>query len=139
MAQVTVSPIILRDVLLSFTTGESTTAEFEKHVSQVQFDPTSSVVNWKGLNPEAVFSFGTASTWTCTLAYAQDWETADSLSQYLYDHEGEEIPVTFEPKSGGAGWTATLIIAPGSIGGTVDSVAVATVTLGVKGKPARAA
>lgn len=140
MAQIDVAPIILRDVLLRITgVGSATgTGDFEKHVSQVEFTPSASVVNWKGLNPSAVFSYGTTATWTCTLAYAQDWETTNSLSMTLFDNEGEELECLFEPVTGGQGWEATLLITPGAIGGTVDSVAVASVTLGVVGKPAKA-
>lgn len=134
MAVIAVSPIILRDCKLTIT-ASATDYEFEKHVSQAQFDPSTSVQTWKGLNPDAVFSAGTAATWTCTLAYAQDWETTNSLSKFLYDHEGEKLQCHFEPKTGGAGWDATLIIAPGSIGGTVDAFATASVTLGVDGRP----
>lgn len=140
MAQTAIAPIIMRDVLLRFTPGITTgtgAADFEKHVSQVEFTPTSSVVNWKGLDPASVFSKTTTATWTCTLAYAQDWETTDSLSSYLHDEEGEQITCVFEPVKGGATWTATLQITPGAIGGTVDAIAVATVTLGVVGKPVR--
>lgn len=138
MAQTSVAPIILRDVLL--TIGgiggvASATADFEKHVSQVEFTPSAAVQTWKGLTPAAVFSKGTTATWTCTLAYAQDWETTDSLSQFLHDQEGEEVSCTFEPVKGGATWAATLLITPGAVGGTVDAFAVATVTLGVAGKP----
>lgn len=131
MAQITIQPFIMRDCLLTL----GTVGDFEAHVSQVQFDPSSSVVNWKGLTPTSVFSFGSSATWVCTLAYAQDWDTADSLSRYLFEHEGEEIEATFEPVKGGPSVTATLIIAPGSMGGTVDQVGTATVALGVQGKP----
>jgi hypothetical protein len=131
MAQISLQPFIMRDVLLTLGTA----GDYEKHVKQVQFDPSSSVVNWKGLSPDSVFSFGTSATWTCTLAYAQDWDTADSLSRYLFEHEGEDIAATFEPVKDGPSITATLIVSPGSIGGAVDAVAEASVTLGVKGKP----
>ena len=130
MATVTVKPIILTDVAFLVESDG-----YAAHVSSVEFVPSSSVVNWKGLTPSAVFSFGTTATWTCNLTFAQDWETTDSLSRYLFSNEGDEIDVTFQPVSGGAGFTATLIVAPGSIGGAVDSVAVSTVSLGVKGKP----
>lgn len=134
MAVIAVQPIILRDCKLTIT-SEATVYEFEQHVSQVQFDPSSSVQTWKGLTPAAVFSAGTSSTWAATLALAQDWETPNSLSRFLFDHEGEKLDCHFEPASGGAGWDATLIIAPGSIGGAVDAFATSTVTLGVDGRP----
>jgi hypothetical protein len=130
MADRPVNPFTLTDSVFQVAADN-----YEAHVSTVEFVPTSSVVNWKGLKPSAVFSFGTTATWVCNLSYAQDWETASSLSQYLFENEGEEIAVTFEPVNGGAGFTATLIVAPGSIGGAVDTVGVASVSLGVKGKP----
>ena len=83
MAAIAVSPFLLKDVLFSVETDS-----YEKHVSQVEFVPTSSTVTWKGLTPTSVFSFGTNATWTCNLTFAQDWETASSLSRYLFDHEG---------------------------------------------------
>lgn len=130
MAQIAVSPFIMRDCVFSVAADS-----YEAHLSAVEFVPTSSIVNWKGLTPDAVFGFGSNATWVCNLTYAQDWATVNSLSRYLYDNEGSEIEVSFEPVSGGPATTATVIVAPGSIGGAVDSVAVATVSLGVKGKP----
>lgn len=130
MADIAVNPFIMADCLFQVAADS-----YEAHVSTVEFAPTSQTVNWKGLTPTAVFSFGTNSTWVCNLGFAQDWSTANSLSRYLYENEGEEITVVFEPKAGGPSVTATLIVAPGSIGGAVDAVAVSTVALGVKGKP----
>ncbi|MEX1079806.1 MAG: hypothetical protein WED09_11935 [Homoserinimonas sp.] len=131
MAAIAVNPFIMKDCLLTVALDS-----YEAHVSAVEFVPSASPVTWKGLTPTSVFSFGTNATWACNLSFAQDWETADSLSRYLFENEGDEIEVVFEPVSGGSSVTATLLITPGSIGGAVDSVAVSTVTLGVKGKPA---
>ena len=131
MATIAVKPFVLKDVVL--TVDED---NYEAHCSQVQFDPSSSTQTWQGLTPEATFTDVSIATWQATLAYAQDWETADSLSIYLYEHEGEEIDVVFKPRSGsGPTFTATLIITPGAIGGTVNQFATATVTLGCQGKP----
>lgn len=138
MAQINLQPFLMRDVLLKISTTDTVPVEvgdFEKHVSQVQFDPSSSTVNWKGLTPTSGYTFGTTATWTCTLTYAQDWETVSSLSRYLFENEGVELTAVFEPVKGGPSVTATIIAAPGSIGGTVDQVGTATVTLGVNGKP----
>lgn len=131
MPDITLEPILLNDVLLTLGAND-----YEGSVSTVEFAPSTSIVNWKGMKPGASYSFPTTATWQCNLGYAQDWETTNSLSRYLHDHEGETIPATFEPKNGGAGFTATLIVVPGSIGGAVDTVAEASVSLGVQGKPA---
>lgn len=130
MAIINVDPFILRDVLFTVAADE-----YSAHVSSVTFTPSSSVVTWQGLKPSATFTFGATATWTCDLAYAQDWSTDESLSRYLFENEGSEIAVVFEPVAGGPSVSATLIITPGAIGGAVNAVAVATVSLGVKGKP----
>jgi hypothetical protein len=132
MPVIAVSPFVLKDVTLKIDSDN-----YEAHVSQVEFVPTTNIVTWKGLTPSSVFSDSGAPTWVCTLAYAQDWETVDSLSQYLMDHAGERVEAVFEPVAGGTGFNATVIIAPGNIGGTVDGVAVGTVSLGVVGVPTR--
>lgn len=130
MGQIEVKPIVLRDVLLKIAVDD-----YEKHVSGVSIVPTTGSVTWNGLNPDAAFNFPTSTTWAAQLDYAQDWDTANSLSRYLFDHEGEKVTMLFEPVRGGLGWEVEVSIAPGSIGGQVNAVATATVTLGVNGRP----
>lgn len=134
MAQIAVNPIVLRDVLLSIAADD-----YEKHVSGVTITPTTGAVNWTGLDPAATFTFPTSTTWAAQLDYAQDWETLNSLSEYLFAHEGEQVTATFEPVKGGTGWEIDVFIVPGSIGGQVNAVATASVTLGVVGRPRRIA
>lgn len=131
MAVIGLDPILLNDVKLTLGTND-----YEGHVSRVEFVPSASIVNWKGLTATAVHSFPTRATWVCNVDYAQDWETANSLALYLLANEGAEVDAVFEPVDGGQGFEATLIIVPGSIGGSVDQVATSSVSLGVKGKPA---
>lgn len=131
MAVIGIDPIVLRDA--SLTIGADS---YESNVSGVTFTPSSSVVSWSGLTPEDTYSFPGVTTWTCDLEYAQDWTTADSLSRYLHENEGEAVTAVFEPKNGDPAVTATIVIAPGAIGGTVNTVAVGSVSLGVNGKPA---
>jgi hypothetical protein len=133
MTVIGIQPFVMKDCTLKIDSDN-----YEANVSQVEFVPSTSQVTWKGLTPTAVFTDSGAPTWVCTLAYAQDWESTDSLSQYLMDHANEKVTAVFEPKVGGASFTADVIIAPGNIGGTVDGVAVGTVTLGVDGAPSRA-
>jgi hypothetical protein len=130
MATIAVAPITLTNALLTLGLDG-----YQKHVSAVEFVPTATSTTWKGLEPTAVFTNVGRATWVCNLSFAQDWETPDSLSQYLLEHEGESVAAVFEPEAGGAGFTATLVITPGSIGGAVDTTAVATVSLGVQGRP----
>lgn len=132
MATVAPVPFILNNCTVKIGADN-----YEAAVSTAEFMPNSSIVNWKGLTPTAIFSFATTATWLCNLVFAQDWKTAASLSNYLHANEGTSVAAEFIPKvgSGEKKVTATLIIAPGSIGGAVDNVAVSSVTLGVSGKP----
>lgn len=130
MVQIAVKPIVLRDCLLRVAS-----ADYEKHVSGVTITPSTGSTTWNGLDPDASFTFPNATTWAAQLDYAQDWETEDSLSMFLYEHEGETITILFEPVKGGLGWSIEAVIVPGSIGGAVNAVATSSVTLGVNGRP----
>lgn len=131
MAQITVDPLFLTDVVISVD-GDS----YEKAVSGVTFTPSVTTATFKGLNPAAVYSASGSATWMVQLDYVQDWETADSLSAYLFNNQGEEIAVTFKPRSGtGPTVSGTIIVVSGSIGGTVDSYATASVQLPMIGQP----
>lgn len=130
MANIAPDVVVLTDVLLTIGLDN-----YEASVSQVELTPATSTVVWKGMKSSAVYTLPTATTWTATLAYAQDWDNEDSLSNYLFDNEGETVEMTFTPKNGGQAWKANIVITPGAIGGTVDTVAVGTVTLGVTGRP----
>lgn len=131
MSQIDVKPLVLKDVIL--TIGDDS---YEKHVSGVTFTPKSSQITWQGLTPAAKFSDASAPDWTCVLNYVQDWETEDSLSAYLFAHEGETVDASFKPKSGsGPTFEAELIITSGAIGGQVNAYATTSVTLGCSGRP----
>ena len=127
MSTIAVKPLVLKDVLLTIAVDN-----YEKHVSGVQWVPTSQQINWQGLTPDAVFSDVSSPTWALTLNYVQDWETANSLSQYLFDHVGETVEMVFTPVKGTGKktFTANVTIVPGAIGGEVNAYATTSVTLG---------
>jgi hypothetical protein len=130
MPTITVEPIVMRDSLITIGANDHQSA-----CSGCTFTPTTSSISWYGLTPDSTHTFPGVTSWVCQLDYAQDWTTADSLSRYLHEHEGESVSVVFEPKNGDPSVTATLVITPGAIGGTVNTVAVGSVQLGVSGKP----
>lgn len=134
MATINVAPRVFKNYLLKFgSAGDN----YEKHVSNVTLTPAASVVTWKGAAPDATFSDVTAATWTLTLEFAQDWETTDSLSQYLFENEGLLIEgLEFSPLGAGPKFTVDAVVTPGQIGGAIDAYGSASVTMGVVGKPA---
>jgi len=127
MATINVKPLVLKDVLLTIGTDS-----YQKHVSGVTFTPSASSITWQGLDATESFTDVATATWTITLNYVQDWETADSLSEYLFDNEGETITMVFTPVKGTGKktFTADVTITPGAIGGEVNQFATTSVTLG---------
>lgn len=132
MAEIAVQPVILQDMVVKIGADD-----FAAAVSSAIITPAGSIVTWKGLKPESVHAFPVAPTFTLDLEYAQDWAGTTSLSRYLWDHQGEVIEdVVLEPESGvGTRWTFDMIVATGAVGGAVDTVGTASVSLGISGRP----
>lgn len=135
MVAIAVKPHVLKDVVMSIGTDD-----YEGHVSSALLSPaaTTPQLQWQGLTPSASFSESGSTTvaWTFAINAAQDWETANSLSQYLFDHVGEVKTVSLSPQRGvGKTFTFDVTIIPGQIGGDVNTVAVAPVTMNVDGVP----
>lgn len=132
MPQIAVQPRVFKNYLLKIDADN-----YEKHVNSVTITPSSSIQTWKGGTPDAVFTDATTPTWVADLAYAQDWETDNSLSVYLLNNEGEQVTMEFSPLGGATGpkFTVDVIITSGAIGGAIDAFGTSTVQLGVQGKP----
>lgn len=130
MTVIDLVPLVLRDV--EATIG---TSDYKHAISSATFTPSTSPVAWTGLGGKT-FQDVTSATWTLDLQYVQDWDTAGSLSRYLYENETEKVTLTLRPRSGaGPSFTAEITIVPGAIGGPVNANATASVTLPCTGKP----
>lgn len=133
MVQITPNPIVLKDVTV--TIGADT---YEKQVSQVMLTPTAQASKWQGMAPGATYSDIALATWDAAITFAQDHETAGSLSDYLFANEGTKVVMIFKPRSGsGPSYQVTLALTPGAIGGAVNAWAESTVTLPCDGKPVK--
>lgn len=136
MAQIAVAPIVIKDAII--TIGTDT---YEKHLSSATFVPntTQPRVQWQGMSPTASFTdVGAITTeWTLVLEYAQDWETANSLANYLLTNAGASKTIVVQPQrgTGKKAFTASVTIVPGQIGGKVNEVPTGSVSLPVTGAP----
>lgn len=137
MAKIAVAPFVLRDCVLNIKDGATDIGDFEAHVSKAQIDPNTSVQTWKGLTPTSVHQDIASPEWTLNLDFAQDFSTANSLSQYLLANVGKKVIVALTPKVGVGAKKATMTVTllPGSIGGGVGAFATASVALPVDGQP----
>lgn len=131
MPQISPKPIVLKDATLLVGADS-----YEKQISAATFSPASSVQQWSGMSPSAVYADVTTATWTLELSLAQDWETVGSLSRFLLANEGNTISGIFKPRNGGgSSFAATFIITPGAIGGAVGAFAESSVSLPLVGRP----
>lgn len=122
-----VIPLVLKDVELVLGADVD---DFRKHVSGVTYTPSAPTQNWTGLGLNTHTDVG-AATWTLGLDYVQDWDSPDSLSRYLFEHQGETVAALFRPRSGvGPSFTSNVTITPGAIGGQVNAYATTSVQLG---------
>lgn len=135
MPEVAIQPILLSDIDLTIGANG-----YAGSVSSAALVPNANIVTWKGMKKGSNYSFPTDPTWQLNLNFAQDWEAATSLSNYLLANAGKIVPdCILAPKSGGQAFKVTLILVPGQIGGDGDTVATATVSLGVQGAPVKVA
>lgn len=131
MSLINPKPIILKDVTVIIGADN-----YEKQLSTVVLTPAAATQVWQGLTPAASYSDTPAATWSAELGYAQDWETAGSLSRYLFNNEGAQVTAVFKPRAGGgSSFQVQLVLTPGAIGGAVNAWQEATVTLGIIGRP----
>lgn len=136
MAKLAVQPFVLKDIVLNVEADD-----YARHVSTARLEPSTTAerITWHGLSPDADFSEGGTpeTTWTLNLTYAQDWNTDDSLSQYLLDNAGQTKTVVLQPRAGSGQKTFTVevVIAPGPVGGDYNTVQTGTVSLVVNGQP----
>lgn len=130
MAIVPVKPFQLNDVTLTIGSDN-----FEASVSQVEVQRNRSIVKWRGMTPTSKHAFAGAAEDDLVLKFAQDYETANSLSNHLETNAGTTETLTFAPKAGGRTATFTVLLIPGNIGGSLDDVAEAAVTLPIVSGP----
>jgi len=130
MALITPTPLYYDDVILTID-GD----DYAPAASKASLDPSVSLTTFQGLKPDANFPASSVD-WTLNLSFSQDWNSAESLSRFLFANQGLEIAVTLKPKSGsGPSFTMTIHIVPGSVGGDTRTHATTDVTLPLKGVP----
>lgn len=136
MPQIAPKPIILNDIDL--TVGAD---DYAASLSRVMATPTVPIAKWKGMKKGSGVNIVGEPDWVLDVTYAQDIESEESFDNYLRDHIGEAVEMTFRPKSGGVGFKVTVVIVPGAIGGDLGSTdaATASVQLPINGQPERVA
>jgi hypothetical protein len=130
MATITPAPLYFKDAVLEID-GD----DYAPAASTATLAPSVSTTTFYGLKPDAMFPESSVD-WTIELSFVQDWDSAASLSRYLWDNQGETVAAVLKPRSGdGPSFEVDIHIVPGSVGGDTRAYATATVSLPVKGVP----
>ena len=131
MATITPAPLYFKDAVLEID-GD----DYAPAASSATLTPSVSSTTFYGLKEDAMFPESSVD-WTLEVTFVQDWDSATSLSRYLWDNQGSVITgVTLSPRDGsGPSFTMDLHIVPGSIGGSTRAHATSTVSLPVVGVP----
>lgn len=135
MATITPTPYILRDMLVTIGADE-----FAAAIDQLTITPKPSPQVFQGGRPSAKFMELPEPDWDVAIQYAQDNATT-SLTRYLHDNQGKTVVMKFQPKAGtlsaaNPAVTVSVLIVPGTLGGTIGQHAKSTVTLPATNQPA---
>lgn len=100
-------------------------------------NPNLQTVPATGCQPETQVPAATG--FQLVLTWLQDWNAADSLSQYLFDHDTEEVEFLVSLDAGDAAAmpvaSGTVRLVAGAYGGDFGTPLTATQTLPIQGKP----
>lgn len=119
------APRLVRHITL--TVGNTS---FSKHVNNCTFTPTASSSEWRGGTPDAVFTDSPPASWANALTFVQDWETENSLCNYMLEHDGEKADIIYKPQAeGSVSFLAEVTIVAPTIGGAVGAFNESTVTM----------
>lgn len=131
MATITPAPLYFDDAVLSMG-GD----DYAPAASSAALTPSVSSTTFYGLKEDAIFPESSVD-WTLDITFVQDWDSASSLSRYLWSNQGTVIEnVTLSPRDGtGPSFTMDVHIVPGAIGGNTRAHATSTVSLPLVGVP----
>jgi hypothetical protein len=143
------SPLFMRDVQLTLKLSADAVGapvEYNCDVSLVEIIPTpGSDVTYSTLCPSGSYSSVGKTTYALHIVAAQDWDAADGLAAFLWDHDGELAAFTYQahgaatvPSAAEPGMTGEVRLIAGNYGGAVDTYAELDVTLPCSSKPTKA-
>ena len=123
-------------VMTNATLKIGTTNNYETSVSTAALVPTTPTNTFKGIGGNVIPLAGIPA-WKLNLTYVQDGKTVNSLHQYLLTNAGTTQTFVLIPAvgTGNSSYTFSAVIVPGQIGGDVDALLTASVSLDVVGQP----
>jgi hypothetical protein len=140
MADTVFQPLYLRNVDLTFGDPVSGT-NFKCQVRSVNLNPDTNITRIKTLCPTGQYANVDDPEWTLEVGYLFGTMSAgttgvqQAFADYLLANSGTAVPFLFRPIAGGKGYSGTVTLLPGGIGGEQGSYSEKTVSLPVTGQP----
>lgn len=133
----TFAPIRMKNVDLIL--GDPATGEnFKCQLRSITLSPDANVARAKTLCPTGQYSDVDEAEWELQLGYLYGTESdalREVLGDFLIENHGEKMQFTFRPVSGGAGYSGTVTIVAGAIGGGQGDWSEGSVNLPLEGQP----
>lgn len=128
-------PLYMRDV--DFILGDASTDQnFKCQLRSVTLTPDTNIERIKTLCPTGQFANVDDPEWNLETGYLMGTDTdAASFADFLLENAGEKMSFWFAPVAGGPGYTGTVTIVPGPIGGEQGSFSEQSVSLPLDGQP----
>lgn len=111
--------------------------DYAAAASKIDCQPSIKSATFRGMKKTATYTSTSVESWTLSIDFAQDFETAESFSNMLFDHQGEKVTIEFAPVDGGQAWLIDVQLVPGGIGGSGGAHATTSISLGALGQPRR--
>jgi len=130
-------PIMMKDVDLILGDGN---VNFKCQARSVTLKPDAGVQKLKTLCPAGRYADVDDPEWELEIGYAYGYDDGeatvmDVLANFLLANHGTKMDFTFNPKSGGVGYTGEVTIVAGPVGGSQGSWMEGSVTLPLDGQP----
>ncbi len=129
---VEVEPIYLDNAALIISAFDYAAA-----ASKIECQPSIKTSTFRGMKKTASYTNTQVESWALAIDFAQDFQTAESFSNMLFDRQGEKVTIEFAPIEGGQAWLIDVQLVPGGIGGAGGGHATTSISLGALGQPRR--
>ena len=117
----------LKNSTFEIKIGATAANDYAGSCRSIRVEPTGATATFYGMKPTAVWEENGG--WNITFEFADDYESATSLWNYLFTNDGQPATITFAPKAGGQKFTVTATLKSAGIGGTTREVATSQVQL----------
>ena len=111
------------------------TDPFECQITEFVVNASANIGSIPGTYCQGPSQYGQKSTYAVAMTFLQDWGETPSLSQLLWDNDGDELFFIFTPDVSGVDCTGSFYAIGGSFGGAGDQAWTTTANMPCPAQP----